>query len=273
MKKLLALLAVIGMLNFSLTAVYAQNETNEDTEAVTEAMGDEELTQEESTEVETTLAGETEVPVGIHKQLKVKYIEGGAIFMSIIMMCLVIGLAVCIERIIYLNLSSTDTKKFILGIEEALSSGGIEAAKELSRNTRGPVASIYYQGLDRFDEGLEVVEKSITSYGSVQTGLLEKGLSWISLFISIAPMIGFMGTVLGMIMAFDSIQAVGDINPSAVAGGMKFALITTVAGLTVAIALQLFYNYILSKIDTIIIDMEDASVTLMDILLKHNLKK
>jgi len=171
-----------------------------------------------------------------------------------------------------LNLSSTNTKKLISEVEDALASGGVEKAKEICRNSRGPVASIYYQGLDRFDEGLDVVEKSVTSYGSVQTGLLEKGLTWISLFITIAPMIGFMGTVLGMIMAFDNIQAVGDISATAVAGGMKFALITTVAGLTVAIILQLFYNYILSKIDTIVINMEDSSVTLMDILLRHSLK-
>ena len=271
MKKLFAFLTIFGMFSFGALNSYAQEDENE-IATETESVMDEEVAMiGEST---TNVAQDDEVVhEGLHKQLKVKYIEGGAIFMSIIFMCLVVGLSVCIERIIYLNLSSTNTKKLISEVEDALASGGVEKAKEICRNSRGPVASIYYQGLDRFDEGLDVVEKSVTSYGSVQTGLLEKGLTWISLFITIAPMIGFMGTVLGMIMAFDNIQAVGDISATAVAGGMKFALITTVAGLTVAIILQLFYNYILSKIDTIVINMEDSSVTLMDILLRHSLKK
>ena len=272
MKRLFAFIAIFGMLSFGASTVYAQEDVDE-TEQITE-----EVTEETAEEVEPvqTVEDETEAEaqeVGIHKQLKIKYIEGGAMFMSLIMMCLVFGLAISIERIIYLHLSTGNTKKFILDVEDALGNGGIEAAKEICRNTRGPIASIYYQGLDRFDEGLDVVEKSITSYGSVQTGLLEKGLSWISLFISIAPMLGFMGTVLGMIMAFDNIQAMGDISPTAVAGGMKLALITTVGGLVVAVILQIFYNYILSKIDSLIIDMEDASVSLMDILMKFNLKK
>lgn len=268
MKKLIAILTIFGMFSFGALNIYAQSEN--------EMVGTETVNNEAESvtpEVATVdVPQDAEEHVGIHKQLKVKYIEGGAIFMSIIFMCLVVGLSVCIERIIYLNLSTTNTKKLISEVEKALEKNGVEAAKEICRNSRGPVASIYYQGLDRFDEGLDVVEKSVTSYGSVQTGLLEKGLTWISLFISIAPMIGFMGTVLGMIMAFDNIQAVGDISATAVAGGMKFALITTVAGLTVAITLQLFYNYILSKIDTIVINMEDSSVTLMDILLRFNLK-
>ena len=271
MKKLFAILTIFGMFNFGALNTYAQEDESEMNATDTETVVDEDVA---STDESTYVAQEDEeiVHQGLHKQLKVKYIEGGAIFMSIIFMCLVVGLSVCIERIIYLNLSTTNTKKLITDVESALETNGVEAAKEICRNSRGPVASIYYQGLDRIDEGLDVVEKSVTSYGSVQTGLLEKGLTWISLFITIAPMIGFMGTVLGMIMAFDNIQAVGDISATAVAGGMKFALITTVAGLTVAIILQLFYNYILSKIDTIVINMEDSSVTLMDILLRHSLK-
>ena len=268
MKKLFVFLTIFGVLNFGAFKMYAQEDEIINEEAEIEAVSEETVSPQATEDFE-----DDDVQHGLHKQLKVKYIEGGAVFMSIIMMCLVVGLSVCIERIIYLNLSSTNTKKLIDDVEDALEKDGIEAAKEICRNTRGPVASIYYQGLDRFEEGLDVVEKSVTSYGSVQTGLLEKGLSWIALFISIAPMIGFMGTVLGMIMAFDSIQAMGDISATAVAGGMKFALITTVAGLTVAICLQLFYNYILSKIDSIVINMEDSSVTLMDILLKYNLKK
>ena len=272
MKRVFAFIAIFGMLSFGASTIYAQediDETEDATEEVAEEAADFETVQQPADdEDEADVA-----PVGIHKQLKIKYIEGGAMFMSFLMMCLVFGLAISIERIIYLNLASGNTKKFITDVEGALGSGGIDAAKELCRNTRGPIASIYYQGLDRFDEGLEVVEKSITAYGSVQTGLLEKGLSWISLFISIAPMLGFMGTVLGMIMAFDNIQAMGDISPTAVAGGMKLALITTVGGLVVAVILQIFYNYILSKIDSLIIDMEDSSVSLMDILMKYNLKK
>jgi biopolymer transport protein ExbB len=188
-------------------------------------------------------------------------------------LALIFGLAICIERIIYLNLASTNTKKLLQNIENALNDGGVEAAKEVCRNTRGPVASIFYQGLDRFDEGIEVVEKSVISYGSVQMGLLEKGLTWISLFISIAPMLGFMGTVIGMIEAFDNIQAMGTISAGAVAGGIKVALITTVSGLIVAIILQVFYNYIVSKIDGIVNTMEDASISLLDILVKYNMNK
>jgi biopolymer transport protein ExbB len=186
---------------------------------------------------------------------------------------MIIGLAIVVERIIYLNLATTNTKKLLSKIEDAMKSGGVEAAKELCRNTRGPVASIFYQGLDRAHEGVEIVEKSITSYGSVQMAQLERGLVWISLFIALAPMLGFMGTVVGMIQAFDAIEAAGDISPSLVAGGIKVALLTTVAGLIVAVVLQIFYNYLLSKVDGLVIDMEDSSIGLVDILVKHQAKK
>ena len=204
--------------------------------------------------------------------MKIKFVEGGVPWMVPILLCLIIGLAVCIERVIYLNLSTSNTKKLLQNIENALNNGGVEAAKEVCRNTRGPVASIFYQGLDRFDEGVDVVEKSVVSYGSVQMGLLEKGLTWISLFIAIGPMLGFLGTVIGMIQAFDSIQAMGDISPTAVAGGIKVALITTVFGLIVAMILQVFYNYLLSKIDGIVNTMEDASISLLDIIVKYKMK-
>nr|MDA3927585.1 MotA/TolQ/ExbB proton channel family protein [Prolixibacteraceae bacterium] len=164
-------------------------------------------------------------------------------------------------------------KKLLASVEDAMASGGVEAANEVCRNARGPVASIFYQGLDRYDEGVDVVEKSVVSYGSVQAGLLEKGLSWIALFIALAPMLGFMGTVIGMIGAFDAIEVAGDISPSLVAGGIKVALITTVFGLIVAIILQIFYNYCLAKIDSIINSMEDASISLLDLIVKHNVKK
>ena len=208
----------------------------------------------------------------LHQQLKTKFIEGGAGFMSLIIICLIIGLALAIERILYLSFSKVNTKKLVEKVEAALADGGIEKAKEVCRNTRGPVASIFYQGLDRYDQGLDVVEKSIVSYGSVQMSNMEKGLSWISLFIAIAPSLGFLGTVIGMIQAFDAIQAAGDISPNVVAGGMKVALITTVGGLIVALILQVFYNYILAKIDSISIDMEDSSIALVDALVEYNKK-
>lgn len=212
------------------------------------------------------LAGGSDAPV--YQQIKAKFIEGGVEFMALVVICLILGLALCIERIIYLNLSTTNTKKLLEKVEEALNNGGVEAAKEVCRNTRGPVASIFYQGLDRADQGLDAVEKSVVSYGGVQAAQLESGLSWISLFIGVAPNLGFLGTVIGMILAFDAIQAAGDISPTVVAGGMKVALITTVGGLVVAVILQFFYNYIVSKVDSIIVDMEDASVSLVDLLVK-----
>ncbi len=270
MKKLFAFLAVIGMLSTGANAVFAQEEENVAGEA-TEQVAEETVASEEPAAVVEEAA--PEAPKGIHKQIKAKFIEGGAMFMSFVLLALILGLAICIERIIYLNLASTNTKKLLQNIENALNDGGVEAAKEVCRNTRGPVASIFYQGLDRFDEGIDVVEKSVISYGSVQMGLLEKGLTWISLFISLAPMLGFMGTVIGMIDAFDSIQAMGTISATAVAGGIKVALITTVSGLIVAIILQVFYNYIVSKIDGIVNTMEDASISLLDILVKYNMKK
>lgn len=211
-----------------------------------------------------------EVP--IHKQIKTKFIEGGAGFMASVLMCLILGLAISIERIIYLGLSTTNTEKLLNNIEEALNNGGVDAAKEVCRNTRGPVASIFYQGLDRMDQGVDIAEKSIVSYGSVQMGLMERGVTWINLFIALSPMLGFMGTVIGMIQAFDAIQSAGDVSATLVASGIKVALITTVAGLVAAMILQLFCNYILSKIESITTQMEDASISLVDILVKFTEK-
>ncbi len=216
---------------------------------------------------ETAVAGES-----MHRILMQKFLEGGWGWMLPVLLCLVIGLAVAIERILYLTLSTINTKKFIAAVEEALNNGGIEAAKEVCRNTKGPIASIYYQGLDRYAQGLDAVEKAVVSYGSVQTGQMESGLSWIGLFIALSPMLGFMGTVVGMIGAFDAIQAAGDISPTLVAGGIKVALLTTLMGLIAAVILQLFYNYIVSKIDSLVNDMEDASITLMDFLTAYNKK-
>jgi biopolymer transport protein ExbB len=200
--------------------------------------------------------------------MKNLFIIGGPFFMGIVLVALILGLAIAIERIIYLNMATTNTRKLVNKVDDALSSGGVEAAKEVCRNTKGPVASIFYQGLDRMDEGVDAAEKAVVGYGGVQMGLLEKNISWLSLFIALAPMLGFMGTVIGMISAFDSIQAAGDISPTVVAGGIKVALLTTVFGLIVAIILQIFYNYIISKIDGIVNNMEDASIKLVDLLIR-----
>ncbi len=260
MKKFFVFLAVIGF-----TALSAQYAAAQDAETAAPA---EEAVAAQS--VDPFNAPAEEVP--FHQALKTKFIEGGAGFMSLVIICLILGLALCVERILYLSLSKTNTKKLLEKIEAALAEGGVEAAKEVCRNTRGPVASIFYQGLLRMDQGIEVVEKTVVSYGSVQMSQMESGLSWISLFIAIAPSLGFLGTVIGMIQAFDAIQAAGDISPNVVAGGMKVALITTVGGLIVAVILQIFYNYILSKIDTLTIDMEDASISLVDTLVKYQNK-
>lgn len=202
--------------------------------------------------------------------LKEKFIEGDWKFMSVVLICLILGLAFSIERIVTLNIASVNTDKLMGRIEEKLSQGDLEGAKEVAKSTPGPAASVLYEGLRSASGGPEAVEKAIVSYGSVQMGLLEKGLVWISLFIALAPMLGFMGTVIGMIQAFDRIEAVGDLSPSIVAGGIKVALLTTVFGLIVAIILQIFYNYIVSKIDGITNRMEDASIALVEVMAKHN---
>ena len=201
--------------------------------------------------------------------LKKKYIEGGAGWMTPVLICLIFGMALVVERILYLNMASTNVKKLLNGIEDNVKGGNYEGAKELCRNTRGPVASIFYQGLDRMDQGLENVEKAITSYGGVQMANLESNLTWIALFIALAPSFGFLGTVIGMVKAFDDIEAAGDISPTVVAGGMKVALLTTVFGLIVAIILQIFYNYLISKIERLVAEMEDGSISFMDILIKN----
>ncbi|MBQ3535221.1 MAG: MotA/TolQ/ExbB proton channel family protein [Alistipes sp.] len=223
--------------------------------------------QEAAVAAETELAGDT-----MHQVLMQKFLEGGWGWMLPVLVCLVIGLAVAIERMLFLSLSNINTKKFIESFEKTLNEKGVEAAKDLCRNTRGPIASIYYQGLDRLDQGMDAVEKAVVSYGSVQTGQMESGLSWIGLFIALSPMLGFMGTVVGMVGAFDQIQAAGDISPTIVAGGIKVALLTTLMGLISAVVLQLFYNYIVSKIDNLVNGMEDASITLVDILTAYNKK-
>lgn len=206
---------------------------------------------------------------GLKNVLKNKFIEGNASFMSLVALALVLGLAFCIERIIYLSLSEINAKKFMREIDAKIDAGDIEGAKTQCRNTRGPVASICYQGLLRVDTSIEDIERSVAAYGTVQAANLEKGCSWITLFIAMAPSLGFLGTVIGMVMAFEQIQIAGDINPTIVAAGMKVALITTIFGIIVALILQLFYNYVLSKVDHLTAQMEESAITLLDALLKY----
>jgi biopolymer transport protein ExbB len=267
MKKLLAILAFVGVLAFGSSATYAQTDSSA---TATDSVS------AQTSEVTEVAAEEVAAPaeeVSFHQAVKDYFIQGGPPYMWPILFCLVLGLAISIERIITLNMATTNTKKLLVSIEDALAKGGVEAAKDVTKNTRGPIASIFTQGLMRHHEGIDMVEKSIVSYGGVEMGRLERGLIWISLFISLGPMLGFFGTVIGMIFAFDAIEAAGDISPQVVAGGMKVALITTVAGLIVGMVLQICYNYLVSKIDGLVNEMEDASISLVDILVKHKLSK
>ena len=271
MKKVFATLTVLAMLTFGSAAVMAQ----EDAAAPAEEAAVEQV--DENAAAPAAEAEAVEAPenadngiVALHKVLKTKFIEGGAFFMALTLITLIIGLGFCIERIIYLSLSKTNTKALLAKIEEALKHGGINEALDVCRNTRGPVAAIFYQGLSRYHEGVDVVEKTVASYGGVQLGLLEKNLSWISLFISIAPSLGFLGTIIGMIAAFDKIQQVGDISATVVAGGIKVALLTTLLGLIIAIILQLFYNYILYLIEDLVNEMEDSSISLLDLVVEYD---
>ena len=286
MKKLFALLTVVGLLSFgAFNTAYAQEvdeltpeeqaiqDSTEEANAAAKAEADQKAADEKAATAAAAANQEEEVveEKSFTQVIKQKFIEGGPGFMGIVLVCLILGLAIVIERIIYLNMATTNTDKLLTNIEGALNSGGVEAAKEVCRDTKGPVASIFYQGLDRSHEGIDMVEKSVVSYGGVQMGLLEKGISWISLFIALAPMLGFMGTVIGMIGAFDAIAEAGDISPAVVATGIKVALLTTVFGLIVAIILQIFYNYIVAKVDSIVNDMENASISLIDMLVKNEL--
>ncbi len=264
MKKLFATLTVFAALSFGSSALVMAQEA-----AATDTAATEVVTEAPVEEAVEAVEAEEAGLVALHKTLKVKFIEGGAGFMAATALCLVFGLALCVERIIYLSLSKTNTKKLIADVDAALNKGGVDAALEVCRNTRGPVAAIFYQGLSHYDEGVEVVEKTVSSYGGVQLGLLEKNLSWITLFIAIAPSLGFLGTIIGMIAAFDKIQQVGDISATVVAGGIKVALLTTLLGLVIAMVLQVFYNYILSLVEGLVNEMEDASISLLDIVTRY----
>ncbi|MBR1774942.1 MAG: MotA/TolQ/ExbB proton channel family protein [Bacteroidales bacterium] len=270
MKKVCAYLSIM----FLLLAFVSNGAFAQDAKAATESGTESVATATETEESATMNAADQEAaPVAekqsFHQVLKTKYIEGGVGWMTPILICLILGLGLVIERIIYLNLATTNTDKLLQKIEDNVKAGNYNAAKDVCKNTRGPVASIFFQGLDRVDNGLEDVEKSITSYGGVQMARLESNMVWISLFIAIAPSLGFLGTVVGMVQAFDDIEKAGDISPTVVAGGMKVALITTIFGLIVALILQVCYNYLLSKIESLVSSMEDASISFMDILVKN----
>ena len=277
MKKVFAIIALMGVFTFGMTqSVFAQDEEEAVDSAALEQVDSADVAAEEPAAVEEAA---DEVPeaqveeVGMYKQLKTKFIEGSAGWMFPVALALIIGLAFCIERIIYLALADVKTKSMLEDVEKALDSDNVEKAKEVCRNTRGPIASICYQGLMRLKDGADSVEKAVVAYGAVQASNLEKGCSWITLFIAMAPSLGFLGTVVGMVQAFDEIQEAGDISPTVVAGGMKVALITTIFGIIVALVLQLFYNYILSKIESITAQMEDSTISLLDIVAKYGAKK
>jgi biopolymer transport protein ExbB len=262
MKKVFALLAIVGFFTFSATSIYAQDQDEQNVEQT------EQVVQAPAQPVtDVTVPDAEDQP--FHQVLKTKFIEGGVGWMTPILILLIIGLALSIERMIYLGLSKTNNKKLLEAIEDYMKKGDVAGAKELCKNTKGPVASIFFQGLDRYNEGLDNVEKAVVAYGGVQMGNLEKGLSWITLFIALAPSLGFLGTVVGLVMAFDNIERAGDISPTIVAGGMKIALLTTVFGLIVAIILQVLYNFCLTQIESIVNDMEDSSISFMDILTEY----
>ena len=276
MKKLFATVACVALLSAGFsTMAMAQNADSAAAAPATEQVDSTAAAapQAAAADASATAGEEVAAETTFHQELKTKFIEGGADFMALIAITLILGLAICLERIIYLNLANTNPDQLLKNIEAALAAGDLERAKSIARDTRGPIASIAYQALLRANQGIDIVEKSVVSYGGVQGGLLEKNLSWITLFIAMAPSLGFLGTVVGMVQAFDNIERVGDISPTVVAGGMKVALITTIGGLVVALILQIFYNYILSLVEGILNRMEDASITLLDLIVKYNEKR
>lgn len=277
MKKVFAIIALMGVFTLGMTqTAFAQDEAAAEDSAATEQV-DSLAADSAAADTAVAAADEAQEPqveeAGMYKMLKVKFIEGSALWMSPVAIVMIIGLAFCIERIIYLSLSDVNVKKLMDDVEAKVLAGDVEGAKDIARNTRGPIASIYYQGLSRIEDGIDSVEKSVVSYGAVQSSNLEKGCSWITLFIAMAPSLGFLGTVVGMVQAFDDIQAAGDISPTVVAGGMKVALITTIFGIIVALTLQIFYNYILNKIEGLTSQMEDSTISLIDLVVKYSEKK
>ena len=275
MRKLFAIAVLAGLLSLATAALAQETPSASQPEtAMVDSMMNDSLMRDA---MGTAAADMDELPqlpmmddgMGFHDQLKTKFVQGSPAFMSLVALALVLGLAFCIERIIYLTLSEINAKRLMKDIEARMEADDVEGAKTLCRETRGPVASVCYQGLMHVDEDMDTIERNIVSYGSVQSAKLEKGCSWITLFIAMAPSLGFLGTVIGMVMAFDQIQEAGDISPTIVASGMKVALITTIFGIIVALVLQVFYNYILSKIEHLTSQMEESAITLLDIIMKR----
>ena len=270
MKRIIMLLAVVACL-WTVVPMMGADSLSVDTLTADSAMAQVDADSAMAM-VDADLGGPDEEALqdaGLHKQLKRKFMEGSAGFMSLVALALVLGLAFCIERIVYLTLSEVNTKKLLADVDARLEQDDVEGAKDLCRNTRGPVASICYQALLHIREKTEDIDRQLTNYGTVQISNMEKGCSWIRLFIAIAPSLGFLGTVIGMVMAFDNIEVAGNISPTIVAKGMKVALITTIFGIIVAIVLQFFYSYILSKIDRLTTQMEEGAITLMDAVVKY----
>ncbi len=273
-KKVFVLIAFISVSIMHVSAVNGKDTIQSAVNAITaDTVSDASATGEEvadSVALDNQLdALEDEEPESFHQLLKTKFIEGSAGFMSLVAMALVLGLAFCIERIIYLTLSEINAKKMMHDLDEKLTSGDIDGAKMLSRETRGPVAALALRALNHIDDSLDNIERTLSSYGAVEAAKLERGCSWITLFIAAAPSLGFLGTVIGMVMAFEQIQQAGDISPTIVASGMKVALITTIFGIIAALILQLFYNYILSKIDHITSQMEESAISLLESIMKY----
>ena len=275
MRKIFAIVVLAGLLSLATTASAQETPSATQTEtAVVDSMMNDSLMRDVMGDAAADMGQLPGPPMideemGFHDQLKNKFVQGSPAFMSLVALALVLGLAFCIERIIYLTLSEINAKRLMKDVEARIEAGDVEGAKTLCRDTRGPVASICYQGLMHIDEDMDTIERNIISYGSVQSAKLEKGCSWITLFIAMAPSLGFLGTVIGMVMAFDQIQEAGDISPTIVASGMKVALITTIFGIIVALVLQVFYNYILSKIEHLTSQMEESAITLLDIIMKR----
>ena len=273
MKKIFAIIALMGVFTFGMTQTASAQDEAADT-AATEQVDSAAVDTAAAPAIDEEPVESEPVETGMYKEIKTKFIEGSAGFMALVAIALILGLAFCIERIIYLALSKVNTVKFIEDVENALiNKNDLEGAKAIARDTRGPIASIFYQGLTRLNDGADAVEKSVVAYGAVQASKLESGCSWITLFIGMAPSLGFLGTVIGMVQAFDDIQAAGDISPTVVAGGMKVALLTTIFGIVVALILQVFYNYILAEIEGLTAKMEDSTISLLDIVAKYNNKK
>lgn len=265
----IGMVLMVMMLMVTMPAVQAQTPQPKDT---TEVVGDTLAADSAMAMIDADLSASDDESLAdgsLHKQLKKKFIEGSAGFMSLVALALVLGLAFCIERIVYLTLSEVNTKKLLADVDARLEKDDIEGAKDLCRNTRGPVASICYQALLHIREKIDDIDRQLTNYGTVQISNMEKGCSWIRLFIAVAPSLGFLGTVIGMVMSFDQIESAGNISPTIVAKGMKVALITTIFGIVVAIILQFFYSYILSKIDRLTTQMEEGAITLMDGISKY----